>query len=62
MNMPKLMQNVVKKPWHFLLHFADGRTEEKTVEASSFSAAVLALPRFADVGKYRYTLVKGKAG
>lgn len=58
----KLITNVVKKPWRFLLHFPDGRTEDLTVEASSFSAAVLALPRFADVGKYKYTLVKGKAG
>lgn len=58
----KLKMNAVKTPFVFALHFTDGRTEEVEVAAESFSAAVLALPRFADVGKYRYTLVKGKAG
>ena len=53
-----LRQNVIKKPWHFILHFEDGRTEEMTVQATSFSAAVLSLPRFADVGRFKYTLVK----
>lgn len=52
-----------KKPtWNFLLSFEDGKSENVTVEARDFSAAVLSLPRFADVGKYKYTLVKGKAG
>ena len=59
--MPRLIQNVLKKSWTFALHFADGRTEEQTVQAESFSAAVLSLPRFAEVGKYKYTLLKGKA-
>lgn len=53
-----LKTNIVKKPWHFVLHFTDGRTEEITVEARDFSAAIFSLPRFADVGKYKYTLVK----
>ena len=58
---PRLRQNVVKKPWRFILHFTDGRTEEMTIEASTFSAAVLSLPRFADVGKFKYTIVGAKA-
>ena len=57
--MPKLVQNVVKKEWRFALQFTDGRTEEMTVMASTFSAAVLGLPRFSDVGKYKYTVLKG---
>ena len=56
--MRRLIQNVAKKPWHFILHFEDGRTEDITIQSSCFSAAVLALPRFADVGKYKYTLTK----
>ena len=60
--MPKLRTNAIKHPFVFSLLFADGRTEEIEVQADSFSAAVLALPRFADVGKYKYTLVKGTAG
>ena len=56
--MPKLRTNVVKKPWTFLLTFADGRTEEVTVESESYHNAVYALPRSADVGKYKYTLLK----
>ena len=58
----KLKTNAVKTPFVFSLHFPDGRTEEVEVQAESFSAAVLALPRFSEVGKYKYTLVKGKAG
>lgn len=57
----KLVTNVVKHPYVFLLHFEDGRTEKKEIQAESFSAAVLSLPRFADAGKYKYTLVSGKA-
>lgn len=51
----KLITNVVKKPFKFTLTFEDGRTQDITVEAESFSAAVLSLPRFSDVGKYSYT-------
>lgn len=56
----KLITNVVKKPWHFLLHFTDGRTEEITVEASCFSAAIFSLPRFCEVGKFKYELLNRK--
>lgn len=57
----KLVTNVVKHPYVFLLHFEDGRTEQVEVNAECFSAAVLSLPRFCDVGKFKYELVKGKA-
>ena len=57
----KLIKNVVPSRWVFLLHFEDGRTEEMTVEAETFSAAIFSLPRFADVGKFKYELIKGKA-
>ena len=60
--MPRLKTNTIKYPYVFRLMFTDGRTEEIEVQADSFSAAVLSLPRFAEVGKYKYTLVKGKAG
>ena len=56
----KLRTNAVKQPWVFLLHFEDGRTEEMTVNAETFSAAIFSLPRFADVGKFKYTLLHGK--
>ena len=47
-----------KKPtWHFLLSFENGKSEDVTVEARDFSAAILSLPRFADAGKYKYKLV-----
>lgn len=55
----KLKTNTVKHPYVFRLMFTDGRIEEVEVQVDSFSAAVLALPRFAEVGKYRYELVKG---
>lgn len=58
--MPKLIKNVIPKRWRFALHFADGRTEEISVEAESFSAAILSLPRFSETGKYKYTLIGGK--
>lgn len=57
--MPKLVTNVVKKTYRFSLLFEDGRTEEVEIPAECFSAAVLSLPRFKDVGKYKYTLLKG---
>lgn len=56
----KLKTNTVKLPYVFALVFADGRTEQVEVQADSFSAAVLALPRFAEVGKYKYELLKGR--
>ena len=56
--MPRLRTNVIKKPWRFLLHFSDGRTEEITVQAESYHNALYALPRFADVGPYKYDFLK----
>lgn len=55
---PRLIKNVVTKPFHFTLYFTDGRSEEVTVNAESFHAAVFGLPRFAEVGRYRYELKK----
>jgi len=55
-----IRKNVVMKPWRFALHFADGRTEETTVQARDFPSAILSLPRFCEVGKYNYTLLKGR--
>ena len=47
-----------KKPtWHFVLSFEDGRTEDVAVEARDFPSAIFSLPRFADVGKFKYKLV-----
>ncbi len=57
--MPKLVKNVVRKPWRFRLHFEDGHTEEITVQAESYHVAVYSLPRFAEVGKYKYEYLKG---
>jgi hypothetical protein len=57
--MPKLIKNVIPKRWRFALHFTDGRTEEVTVEAESYHVAIYALPRFADVGRYRYEPLRG---
>ena len=48
--MAKLVTNVVKKPWRFLVTFKDGREEVLTVEAESYHAAICALP----AGKKRY--------
>ena len=56
----KLKTVTGKMPFVFALQFTDGRTEEVEVQAGSFPAAVLSLPRFSDVGKYKYELVKGK--
>lgn len=55
--MPKLVTNVLKRPYTFLLTFPDGRTEEKTVQAESESAAVLLLPDKAEVGEYEYAIL-----
>lgn len=46
--------------WHFLLSFDDGRTENVTVEARDFSSAIFSLPRFADVGKFKYKLLNSR--
>lgn len=56
--MSKLRTNVIKKKWTFALTFTDGRMEEVEVEAESYSAAILSLPRFADVGRYKYEPIK----
>ena len=56
--MPKLIKNVIPKRWRFALHFTDGREEEVTVEAESYHVAVYSLPRFADVGPYKYDFLK----
>ena len=41
--MAKLVMNVVTKPFHFKVHYKDGRVQEKTVEAESKDAAFLIL-------------------
>ena len=56
--MTKLVTNVVKKKYHFSLAFEDGHKERIEIEAESYRCAAMQLPRFADVGKYRYKLVK----
>ena len=56
--MSKLIKNVVTKSFHFILHFPDGRDEEITIDAESYQSAVYGLPRFADVGPYKYELLK----
>lgn len=48
------------QPYVFLLTFEDGRTERVEVSVGCFSAAVLGLPRFSDVGKYKYELLNRK--
>lgn len=58
--MPKLVTNVIKRPYTFLLAFPDGRTEKKTVQAESESAAVLLLPDKAEVGEYECHLIQEK--
>lgn len=50
----------LKKTWHFSLSFEDGRAEERTVLARDFPSAILSLPRFAEVGKYKYKLLSTK--
>lgn len=49
---------VVKYPWLVRLHYADGRTEDVSVEANTISEMVFSLPYFKDVGKYRYEILK----
>lgn len=53
--MPKLVKNVIVRPWSFTLNFKDGHEEEITVYAESFAAARLLLPRRKAVGSYRLT-------
>lgn len=48
--MPRLVKNVVKRPYRFLVEFKDGRAEQITVEAESYHSAILSLP----AGKRRY--------
>lgn len=48
--LPRLVKNVAKRPYRFLVEFKDGRTEEITVEAESYHSAILSLP----VGKKAY--------
>lgn len=50
--MPRLVKNVVKRPYRFLVEFKDGRTEEVTVEAESYHSAIMCLPT--GKRKYRY--------
>lgn len=56
--MAKIVTNVVKKKYPFALTFEDGHKERIEIEAESYRAAAMLLPRFADVGKYRYKLEK----
>ena len=56
--MAKPASNVVKYPWLVRLHFADGRSEDVSVEANTISEMVFSLPLFKDVGKYRYEVLK----
>ena len=56
--MPKLVTNVVKRPYTFALTFADGRTETVTVEAESPDAAVLRLPQPIVSGEYKWKLIE----
>ena len=51
--MKKLKTNVVKKQWHFEVTYSDGRTEQVTVEAESYNAAIFGLPVFGPKGKYK---------
>ena len=59
--MPRMKKTENGILWRFLLHFADGRTEETTVRAREFHEAIFGLPRFADVGKFQYELVSKKS-
>lgn len=56
--MAKPASDVVKYPWLVRLHFADGHTEDVSVEANTISEMVFSLPYFKDVGKYRYEILK----
>ena len=41
----QLVTNVIKRPYHCLVTFADGHQEEITVEAESLYAATLLFPQ-----------------
>ena len=56
--MPRINKNAIQKKFKFLLHFDDGRTEEITVQSETYHGAIYSLPRFADVGRYRYEYIK----
>ena len=56
--MPKLVTNTVKKPFYFILTFTDGRTDEVTIMADSYHSAVFGLPKFSEVGRYKYSYKK----
>lgn len=56
--MPRINKNAIQKRFKFLLHFDDGRTEEITVQSETYHGAIYSLPRFADVGRYRYEYIK----
>lgn len=56
--MPKLVTNVTKHKYTFLLTYSDGTTEWRTVQAESEAAAVLLLPDKAEAGEYTYTTEK----
>lgn len=61
--MAKLVTNTVKKKFTFRLTYADdGAVQIITLKADSYHAAVFGLPRFADVGKYKYELVSEESG
>lgn len=59
--MPRIKKTENGILWRFLLHFTDGRTEEVTVHAREFHEAIFGLPRFSDVGKFKYELVSKKS-
>lgn len=52
-----IKHNVVTCPWRFRVTYADGRTEQVTVEAESYNAATLGLPR----GVKRYIWLSNKS-
>lgn len=52
----KLIRNVVKHRYDFVLHFADGSTKEIKIMAESFSAAELLIPKALGVTGYECTL------
>lgn len=53
-------RNVITRPYTFYLIFADGHAEERTVQAESYHAAILALPPFSQAGRYKYTQIGGE--
>lgn len=54
--MPRILKNAIQKRWTFTLTFADGRTQDVEVVSESYHSAVYGLPRFDEVGKYKYKL------